>query len=80
MRLPRDVSGQQLVRALSRFGYEPVRQRGSHVRIRTMLDGEHFEAVPMHRALRVGTLSTLLSSIAQHHGLSIEELWEQLRL
>ncbi len=34
----------------------------------------------MHRAIRVGTLSTLLSSIAQHHGLSVDELREQLGL
>ena len=34
----------------------------------------------MHGAIRVGTLATILSSVAEHHGLSVEELREQLRL
>ena len=41
MKLPRDVSGQQLQRALRRLGYEAVRQRGSHVRLTTQVNGEH---------------------------------------
>ena len=32
MRLPRDVSGAELLAALRRLGYGSVRQRGSHVR------------------------------------------------
>ena len=80
MKLPRDVSGQELIRALRRFGYEWERQRGSHVRLTTMVDGEHHEAIPMHGSIRVGTLATILSSVAEHHGLSVEELREQLRL
>lgn len=33
MRLPRDMSGAELLATLRRLGYEAVRQRGSHVRI-----------------------------------------------
>ncbi len=32
MRLPRDISGDELIRLLGKFGYFPVRQSGSHVR------------------------------------------------
>ena len=35
MRLPRDLSGQELARALRRLGYEVTRQRGSHIRVTT---------------------------------------------
>lgn len=41
MKLPRDVSGTQLVKALRVLGYEVSRQRGSHVRLTTQRGGEH---------------------------------------
>ena len=34
----------------------------------------------MHRAIRVGTLSTILTSVAAHHSLTVEELIRELRL
>lgn len=46
MRLPRDVSGAALLASLRRLGYEVVRQRGSHVRITTQVNGEHHEVIP----------------------------------
>jgi predicted RNA binding protein YcfA (HicA-like mRNA interferase family) len=46
MRLPRDLSGQQLVQLLRRFGYEVTRQSGSHVRLTTFEKGEHHITVP----------------------------------
>ncbi|HEX8295871.1 MAG TPA: type II toxin-antitoxin system HicA family toxin [Chthoniobacteraceae bacterium] len=48
MKLPRDVSGATLTRALRKLGYEVTRQRGSHVRLTTVQDGEHHETVPVH--------------------------------
>ena len=80
MRLPRDVSGPRLVAALRRLGYEAVRRRGSHVRVTTQLNGEHHEVVPMHRPIKVKTLSGILKSVAQHHDLSVEELINELDL
>jgi predicted RNA binding protein YcfA (HicA-like mRNA interferase family) len=35
MKLPRDVSGPDLVKALRKLGYEVTRQKGSHIRITT---------------------------------------------
>ena len=48
MRLPRDVSGMVLQKSLRRLGYEAVRQRGSHVRVTTQVNGEHHEVIPQH--------------------------------
>ncbi len=56
MRLPRDVRGSDLVRALRLFGYEPTRRRGSHVRMTTQVNGEHHEVIPMHDPVKVKTL------------------------
>ncbi len=80
MRLPRDVSGAVLVAALRRLGYEKARQRGSHVRVTTQVGGEHHEVIPMHDSIRTKTLSSILKSVARHHGIGVPELLRRLDL
>ena len=80
MRLPRDVRGSDLVRALRSLGYQTTRRRGSHVRLTTQVNGEHHEVIPMHDPVKVKTLSSILKSVASHHDLSVEELLERLDL
>lgn len=46
MRLPRDLTGLELAKALSRLGYEIDHQTGSHVRVTTSRGGEHHVTVP----------------------------------
>lgn len=41
MRLPRDLSGSDLIRSLQLFGYVITRQSGSHIRLTTQQNGEH---------------------------------------
>ncbi len=78
MKLPRDVSGAQLVKALSALGYRPSRQSGSHVRLTCEQPQQHHITIPNHDHLRVGTLAAILSDVAAHHGLSREDLLEKL--
>jgi predicted RNA binding protein YcfA (HicA-like mRNA interferase family) len=78
MRLPRNLSGEELITALSRLGYERTRQRGSHVRLTTMENGRHDVTVPLHESLRVGTLSSILRDVAAHFGTSRDELLNRL--
>lgn len=81
MRVPRDVSGDKLVRALHRhLGYVQTRQRGSHAVLTTHVDGEFHVAVPMHGFIKIGTLNHILREIAEHHGRTREQLIEQLEL
>ena len=80
MKLPRDVSGAELQRSLRRLGYVAVRQRGSHVRVTTQVNGEHHEVIPVHSPIRVKTLSSIMKSVAQHHGLTVDELLDALDL
>ena len=47
MKIPRDVSASQLIQALSHLEYTVTRQRGSHIRVTTMQDGEHHEVLPI---------------------------------
>ncbi len=79
MRLPRDWSGDELIRRLQILGYEPTRQTGSHMRLtRHDEQGEHPITIPRHAALRVGTLNRILSDVAERVGVSKDELLRRL--
>lgn len=78
MKLPRDVSGAQLVKALAALGYRVTRQTGSHIRLTCESPGQHHVTVPNHDSLRLGTLSGILNDVAVHQGLSRDALLERL--
>lgn len=78
MRLPRDLSGAELVRRLARLGYGVTRQTGSHIRLTSHQGGEHHVTVPRHDPLRVGTLAAILDAVAAHQRLDRDELLSRL--
>lgn len=78
MKLPRDITGIGLAKALSKLGYAITRQTGSHIRLSTATGGEHHLTVPAHTPLKVGTLAAILSDIESHHKLTREKLLERL--
>lgn len=78
MRLPRDLSGRQLVKRLNTLGYVVTRQKGSHMRLTTLRHGEHHQTIPDHVSLRVGTLRSILASVAEHMQTTIDELVGEL--
>jgi predicted RNA binding protein YcfA (HicA-like mRNA interferase family) len=80
MKLPRDIDGPKLVKALEMLGYHATRQKGSHIRITTQRDGENHEVIPFHHPIKTGTLSSILKRIAAHHGLTVDELIKLLEL
>jgi predicted RNA binding protein YcfA (HicA-like mRNA interferase family) len=67
------VSGAQLVKALERAGWEQVRQRGSHVRLKHPVRPAAL-VVPLHRELKRGTLNGILRDA----GISSDELRDLL--
>ncbi len=71
MKLPRDLSGSAVVRALERRGFTVARQSGSHVRL---VKAGMRVTVPLHRSLAVGTLQSILHQA----GLTIEALLDSL--
>ena len=78
MKLPRDLSGAKLAKALARVGYSATRQTGSHVRLTTASPSEHHVTIPLHDPLRVGTLAAILADIAAHQETSRDELLDRL--
>lgn len=78
MRLPRDLSGEDLAQALASLGYRITRQTGSHMRLTTDQAGQHHITIPRHDPLRLGTLASILQDVAQHFGWTRQELQERL--
>ncbi len=58
-RLPRGMSGKELVKALQRAGFYVKRQKGSHIVLRR--DNPFAQVVvPDHKSMDTGTLATIL--------------------
>jgi predicted RNA binding protein YcfA (HicA-like mRNA interferase family) len=79
MRVPRQLSGDDLIKALRRFGYQITRQTGSHVRLTRNCEGREFHlTIPKHNPLRIGTLNNILRDLSKHLELEKEALIEKL--
>jgi predicted RNA binding protein YcfA (HicA-like mRNA interferase family) len=78
MKIPRDLTGQELIKALQPYGYVVTRQSGSHIRLTTQQNGEHHITIPNHSPLKLGTLSAIIADIAQHMEKTKEELMKEL--
>lgn len=72
-KLPRGLSGSEVVRALQRAGFYVKRRKGSHIVLRR--DSPFAQViVPDHRNLDTGTLSSIIDGA----GLSVAELVDLL--
>ncbi|HEX8719685.1 MAG TPA: type II toxin-antitoxin system HicA family toxin [Pyrinomonadaceae bacterium] len=80
MKLPRDVSGDDLAKALRVLGYTVTRQTGSHYRLTTAQGGEHHVTIPRHDPLRLGTFAAILDEVAGHFGISRGELIARINI
>jgi predicted RNA binding protein YcfA (HicA-like mRNA interferase family) len=78
VKLPRDLSGTELAKALSRVGYRIVRQSGSHLRLSADLAPVHHVTIPAHSSLKVGTLAAIVGDVADHLKTDREELLKRL--
>ncbi len=78
MKIPRDLGGDELARALRKYGYVITRQVGSHMRLTTEQRGEHHITIPRHDPLRLGTLNSILKDVAEHLGMSRDQLIDSL--
>ncbi len=78
MKIPRDISGEDFVIKLQKFGYQISRQTGSHIRLTTNQSGTHHITIPNHNSLRIGTLSSIISDIADHLEIEKSKLIKEL--
>jgi predicted RNA binding protein YcfA (HicA-like mRNA interferase family) len=78
MKLPRNLSASELVKALNKYHYSVERQKRSHIRLTTTLKGQHHITIPNHDPLKIGTLSAILGDVANHLGTTKEEVVQEL--
>ncbi|UWZ82152.1 type II toxin-antitoxin system HicA family toxin [Occallatibacter riparius] len=78
MKLPGDVSASRLIRVLEHLGYQVLRQRGSHIRLRHDGPPQHSVSVPNHDPLKKGTLHGIVSEVARARSMLLEDLIGQL--
>jgi predicted RNA binding protein YcfA (HicA-like mRNA interferase family) len=71
VKLPRDLSGEEVCKALQRLGFQFRNQTGSH---RHYVKGGLHPCVPMHRDLKPKTLQSILKQA----NLSVKELKDAL--
>ena len=65
------VSGDKLIKLLTKLGYEIIRQKGSYVRLRKKTEiGEHNITVPKHEEIAKGTLNDILSKVSLWNNIS----------
>jgi predicted RNA binding protein YcfA (HicA-like mRNA interferase family) len=75
MKLPRNLSGSALAKNLCKhWAYVQVHQTGSHIILDTTTPIKQRIAVPDHKALRIGTLNGILRTVAEHKGVSKEDI------
>lgn len=74
MRLPRDVSARDLVRALARLGYVVTRQTGSHLRLTRSTPAESHVTIPAHDLIKLGTLNAILREVESQTGVDRDSL------
>ena len=78
MKLPRDISGAELAKALERLGYRITRQTGSHLRLTLDFPTQHHITIPTHDPLKVGTLAAILADVAAHGEMNRDDLIRRL--
>ena len=79
MKLPHDLSGREFAKLLRRFGYEVVRQEGSHLRLLSNYKGfPHLITIPNHPELKIGTPRTIVRLVADYLPLESGDLIREL--
>jgi predicted RNA binding protein YcfA (HicA-like mRNA interferase family) len=69
------ASGKEVIKALSKAGFRVVRQKGSHVRLEKVEGDKTIKlTVPMHEALKKGTLRQIITDAE----MTVEEFLELL--
>ncbi len=79
MKIPRDLSADELIKRLSKLGYSITRQKGSHIRLTKYInEKESHLTIPKHEQLKIGTLNNILNSLSTVEKTPKEELLKLL--
>lgn len=75
MKIPRDVSGEYILKQLEKIGYIKTKQTVSHMKLTRKLDfSEHNITIPNHNPIKIGTLNSIIKDLSENLKLSKEEI------
>jgi predicted RNA binding protein YcfA (HicA-like mRNA interferase family) len=78
-KIPRDVSGKSLIKVLSKYGYDVIRQTGSHVRMTITINDEVKNiTIPNHDSIKLGILMSILNEVSSQLNISREDIINKL--
>jgi predicted RNA binding protein YcfA (HicA-like mRNA interferase family) len=79
MKIPRDISSDNIIQLLKKYDYKITRRTGSHIRLTSNLKGiEHHITIPRHKDLKVGTINSILNDISKYLEINKEILIKSL--
>ena len=78
MKMPRSVSGTDLVKALKRLGYEQTRQTGSHIRLSLQQPKQQHLTIPNHDPIKVGTLAAIVADVSAQLDIPRDDVMRKL--
>ncbi len=74
-KFPRDLSGHQVIKSLSKLGFVVLRQRGSHVVLEKVVDDQRWGCVvPVHDHLKTGTVKGILKQARVEESAFLEHI------
>jgi predicted RNA binding protein YcfA (HicA-like mRNA interferase family) len=71
MKIPRNLSGKELIKILEKFGNYSA--KGNHVRLTNSKSGLHI-TIPLHNPLKLGTLSAILNDASEQLNIPKKEI------
>jgi len=79
MKLPRDLSGRDLVKIIcGHWDYRVVHQVGSHIILQTETPSHQRIPVPDHDPIRICTLNSILRFVSRHKGIDRQEILKSI--
>lgn len=78
MKLPGNLWADELVKALIIYGYSINRQKGNHIRLSTTINKEHYTTILNHDPIKIGTVSSIVTDVANHLGKTKEQVAQHL--
>ncbi len=79
MKIPRNISSDNIIQLLKKYDYKITRQTGSHIRLTSNLKGKEYNiTIPRHKDLKVGTINSILNDISKYLEIDKEILIKNL--
>ncbi|GAG69799.1 hypothetical protein ES703_83835 [subsurface metagenome] len=79
MKIPRDISSDNIIQLLKKYDYKVTHQTGSHIRLTSNVKGtEHNITIPKHKELKIGTINNILNDISKYLEIDKESFIQSL--